>query len=433
MSIHQKRNNNLGARDNVNKLHSDKNAFTLVELLVVIAIIGMLIALLLPAVQAAREAARRMQCSNNIRQLALAVHNFHDVHNELPSGGTQRKLKYNRANIEDGGNIQRFSTFTMLTPFIEQTPAWSCLTAMIDEAIRRDNLANRANLDHLNWANPWEGQGTQWNGDINHGSAKGLGGPYNGVNHDIAFFRCPSDSERPQGYHVTNYRVSRGDGWCQWDWWEGRGIFNRGSRTLYDLGGITDGTSNTMLMAEGVVGVRGSRKILTGIATGQNTHVRDDRPPAVIPSRFLALKGANGEYRADVTVETNDWILGFRWGDASHVYTVVHTVLPPNGPTLRRANEEHWVQVPPSSYHTGGVSTVAADASYRFVTETVNTTNQSIAKLPGWANVWGLDLPFDALPGGDDPNGPQRYTGPSPYGVWGAYGTPAHGEGGSLP
>ena len=72
---------------------SGRKAFTLVELLVVIAIIGILVALLLPAIQAAREAARRASCQNNIKQLALAVHGYHDAHKELPPLYTKAELR----------------------------------------------------------------------------------------------------------------------------------------------------------------------------------------------------------------------------------------------------------------------------------------------------------------------------------------------------
>ena len=84
----------------------DKRGFTLVELLVVIAIIGMLIALLLPAVQAAREAARRMQCSNNLKQIGLAIHNYHDARNGIPPSITHE---------------YRAGFWTYLYPYIEKT------------------------------------------------------------------------------------------------------------------------------------------------------------------------------------------------------------------------------------------------------------------------------------------------------------------------
>ncbi|MDO5554296.1 MAG: DUF1559 domain-containing protein [Planctomycetia bacterium] len=91
--------------------------FTLVELLVVIAIIGILIALLLPAVQAAREAARRMQCTNNLKQIGIALHNYHDVHNNFPVGATVR-----------GSNVIGACNWRVrLLPFMEQTAVFSQL------------------------------------------------------------------------------------------------------------------------------------------------------------------------------------------------------------------------------------------------------------------------------------------------------------------
>src|SRR5688500_13046230 len=110
--------------------------FTLVELLVVIAIIGILVAMLLPAVQAAREAARRSSCSNNIKQLGIACHNYHDVHKTLPPM---------RIGWPYGNNSECLSGFVSLCPFMEQQP-----------------LANQVRGGDPSVPVPWDGNFKPW-------------------------------------------------------------------------------------------------------------------------------------------------------------------------------------------------------------------------------------------------------------------------------
>lgn len=106
----------------------NRTAFTLVELLVVIAIIGILVALLLPAVQAAREAARRMQCGNNLKQIGLSLHNYHDTYKTLPPGWC---LSRGGAAPASNDNYAQWGWTSMILPFIEQTSLQNSLNANV--------------------------------------------------------------------------------------------------------------------------------------------------------------------------------------------------------------------------------------------------------------------------------------------------------------
>ena len=118
------------------------DGFTLVELLVVIAIIGILIALLLPAVQAAREAARRSQCTNNLKQLGLALHNHHDVLNRFPPGGARDQPPFGVAEADWGS-----SWFVYILPYMEQLPLYQKWQFSGSSGVfNATNMTNASNL-----------------------------------------------------------------------------------------------------------------------------------------------------------------------------------------------------------------------------------------------------------------------------------------------
>ncbi|MDR3108454.1 MAG: DUF1559 domain-containing protein [Planctomycetaceae bacterium] len=377
----------------------------MVELLVVIAIIGVLIALLLPAVQAAREAARRMQCTNNFKQIGLGLQNYHDTLGTFPASRQPLPIK-----TTTGGRHYQVSPDPFLFPFCEQTAAWDGIMSL-------DNNCTDAAI----WGAP----------------SQFTTGPF-------ASWLCPSDpnSQGPGNYVTTyagkgtsrtNVRYCMGDGiWNVWEDWDAnvpanprvypRGMFH--TRHFKSLTYATDGTSNTVAAGErcvadatgsGTTLVTPSSHVKHGIvAANATTSLYTGSTP--VPANCLN-NAREPTDRNRIKAPANSWN-GQIFGDGRPANGCFHTALPPNSPSCGYAisgGGDGWALITSSSFHSGGANFVFCDGSVHFVSETINTGD--------------LTKPQGGTPGtGSAPCQP----GQSNYGVWGALGTPQGGESASL-
>ncbi|TWU03401.1 DUF1559 domain-containing protein [Neorhodopirellula pilleata] len=389
-----------------------KTGFTLVELLVVIAIIGVLVGLLLPAVQSAREAARRMSCSNNFKQIGLGLHNYHAAYNQMPrhSGGTSLKggpEPSGDAAIPPGNNSDDLSIFVGLLPFIEQQALWELISNPFVSPATGNTYTSMGPRPTLNLAR-----------HNTHGS-------YAPWLTDVATLRCPSDPGAglpAQGR--TNYAACLGDAL---EFQTSGPLSNSGTtsttfattarascrgafvaRMDISFRDILDGLSNTIAAGEintdlgdNAITTNGLHRTSAGAADIRVTpsacvpFIDISRPRFWDPSQFGNLAGSENKR-------------GYKWALARPFYSAITTITPPNRELCTDVGSLSRSIVPPSSRHQGGVHVLMCDGSVSFITDSIDAGNQNAPTVHF--------------------SGPPTYTAPgsvSPYGVWGAMGTRA--------
>lgn len=308
----------------------NRSAFTLIELLVVIAIIAILIGLLIPAVQKVREAAARLQCQNNLKQIALSAHNYHDTAGRLPPGFTVQA----QPGANGGRAVNGF--LTLLLPYLEQA-----------NAVRTYN--DKLGFDHV--------------------------GNQPSVTVSMAVFLCPSTPGSNRACALVNYydraRTSLNAGLkgAATDYagaWAYRpnysvpnrnGVFLRGGNGRKLLN-ITDGTSNTILLFE-MAGrpdfyVKGRHEAFNvpgwPYIDPQGNQVQYSGPWSAYVGEFLLTTGADGSVASETA--------GQCWINCNNKST-------------------------PYGFHTGGINVALADGSVRFIHDSLSE--------PTWSNLIQID------------------------------------------
>ena len=352
--------------------------FTLIELLVVIAIIAVLIALLLPAVQAAREAARRMQCTNNLKQIGLAMHNYHSTYDVFPMAASKNCNSDPASGCPGYADWRGWSSLGTALPFVEQLALYNAINYTFAEEIH-DAVAQPMNATAL---------ATRVNA-----------------------FMCPSDPYVGQ-LNINNYHACYGTA-SDWPSGPNNGVGNMqnadgsGSTGMfavwisYGIRDALDGTSSTLLFSEALVGdgkgnettpatgsrafngsVAGSHYRGNGVVVAAAKYEVDDftATPATASGILASLQACANEWSKPGSVAITSH-RGYRWGSFSEGagFNVAQT---PNDHTYpfnvcrgqgNPAQSDNGANsLPATSMHPGGVNALFADGSVKFVKDTIS-------------------------------------------------------------
>lgn len=320
-----------------------RNAFTLIELLVVIAIIAILIGLLLPAVQKIREAANRTKCTNNLKQIGLGVHNFHDVGQLFPYG--------KGSAFAGSAGYARWSVHSQLLPYIEQDNLYKAINFNI--APETPGMAGG-----VPFMPPYQNPGRE-----NAAQCRTR----------VGLYICPSDPASPPSDWpgVNNYYANQGSSFmCDVSEAQpstlapneqANGPFYFLSKT--NMASITDGLSNTVLFSEKLRG-NGTPNPKTDmfVNTFQSTLI----------DTYNTCRATNTQTALPLTSKQGaSWCMGemccttYNHVDVPNSITCAGIGFPGNMSNMS-------MDVPPSSRHPGGINCLMGDGSVRFVRETVD-------------------------------------------------------------
>lgn len=334
-------------------------AFTLVELLVVIAIIGVMVALLLPAVQAAREAARRMQCGNNLKQVGLAIHNYESTYSRLPIG-------WNGLVSSSQNTTFRWSYLAAILPSIEAAHVY-------------DQLDLSLTLYPPGGGQPPRPQHVPT------------------ISQPIPTFLCPSDSGRSISTTdvfdsaPTNYVACFGSGINSIGDASDDGVMDERADGIFSsmrwrrFADCIDGTSNTVAVSESLIGAGGADSVAT------------ERPDPqlfmalVVPPTLVTIANCDRDLPG-VPAAINRFVStrGRVWAGQAYENTAYNHLFTPNA---RRYDCFFWVArgfKAARSRHSGGVHTLRLDGSVRFASDSIDRTIwQALATRAGGEVISG--------------------------------------------